>query len=199
MPTRGAVSTTRRTASAPARCPALRGSPRAVAQRPLPSMMMATWGWADRDELLCVIKSVGKKKSAIARLARRADERLHVREILLEHAAAGGGETKIGVWNAPFERLRARDVPCVFELARVHAEIAVSRPQQLLQVVERQRLVHCQRAHDPEPDPLVNEPIEREGVGVQRLTAHAAKPFPGLGLGLVTRGGTVLRHHASWR
>src|SRR4051794_31016727 len=29
--------------SVPARCPALRGSPRCVAQRPLPSMMIATW------------------------------------------------------------------------------------------------------------------------------------------------------------
>src|SRR5579875_1552674 len=32
----------RRTACAPARCPAIRGSPRARAQRPFPSMMMAT-------------------------------------------------------------------------------------------------------------------------------------------------------------
>src|SRR2546428_5325672 len=31
----------RRTASRPVRCPATRGSPRAAAQRPLPSMMMA--------------------------------------------------------------------------------------------------------------------------------------------------------------
>src|SRR5579862_5793571 len=33
----------RRTDSAPRRCPATRGRPRAVAQRPLPSMMIATW------------------------------------------------------------------------------------------------------------------------------------------------------------
>src|SRR5690242_17919726 len=34
---------TRRMFSVPARCPATRGSPRWVAQRPLPSMMIATW------------------------------------------------------------------------------------------------------------------------------------------------------------
>src|SRR5688572_14197163 len=33
----------RRSASAPSRWPAARGRPRALAQRPLPSMMMATW------------------------------------------------------------------------------------------------------------------------------------------------------------
>jgi hypothetical protein len=37
----GAASTVRRKAAAPARCPARRGNPRARAQRPLPSMMMA--------------------------------------------------------------------------------------------------------------------------------------------------------------
>ena len=36
-------STVSRTASIPARCPATRGSLRPRAQRPLPSMMMATW------------------------------------------------------------------------------------------------------------------------------------------------------------
>src|ERR1700722_1136366 len=38
-----AASTVRRTARDPSRCPAIRGRPRDLAQRPLPSMMMATW------------------------------------------------------------------------------------------------------------------------------------------------------------
>src|SRR5262249_33088004 len=42
MPSRRAVSTTARTASLPRRCPSMRGSPRRRAQRPLPSMMIAT-------------------------------------------------------------------------------------------------------------------------------------------------------------
>src|SRR5690348_15663197 len=43
MPSSAAAMTVRRTASAPRRCPAIRGRPRDFAQRPLPSMMMATW------------------------------------------------------------------------------------------------------------------------------------------------------------
>src|SRR5579883_953905 len=43
MPNSAAAATVRRTASAPRRCPAMRGRPRALAHRPLPSMMTATW------------------------------------------------------------------------------------------------------------------------------------------------------------
>ena len=43
MPSSCAARTTRRSASTPRRCPSARGRPRAAAQRPLPSMMMATW------------------------------------------------------------------------------------------------------------------------------------------------------------
>src|SRR6516164_7205687 len=42
MPRSPAARTVRRSASTPRRCPSARGSPRAAAQRPLPSMMMAT-------------------------------------------------------------------------------------------------------------------------------------------------------------
>src|ERR1700688_949953 len=43
MPSSAAALTVRRTASAPRLWPAIRGRPRDLAQRPLPSMMMATW------------------------------------------------------------------------------------------------------------------------------------------------------------
>src|SRR5579863_8320845 len=43
MPNSAAAVTVRLTASAPRRWPAMRGSPRALAQRPLPSMITATW------------------------------------------------------------------------------------------------------------------------------------------------------------
>src|SRR5215470_2133778 len=42
MPRSPAARTVRRNASTPRRCPSARGKPRAAAQRPLPSMMMAT-------------------------------------------------------------------------------------------------------------------------------------------------------------
>jgi len=54
MPTSGARSTTRRSAATPARCPAMRGNPRRVAQRPLPSMMIATCN--PSGLLLCIVK-----------------------------------------------------------------------------------------------------------------------------------------------
>ena len=43
MPMSPAARMVRRKASTPRRWPSARGSPRAAAQRPLPSMMMATW------------------------------------------------------------------------------------------------------------------------------------------------------------
>src|SRR6516162_10875175 len=42
IPRSPAARTVRRSASTPRRCPSPRGSPRAAAQRPFPSMMMAT-------------------------------------------------------------------------------------------------------------------------------------------------------------
>jgi hypothetical protein len=41
------AKTVSRKASTPARCPALRGKPRAFAQRPLPSIIMAMWRGSD--------------------------------------------------------------------------------------------------------------------------------------------------------
>src|SRR3712207_17064 len=43
MPSSAAERTARRTASTPRRWPSILGRPRRAAQRPLPSMMMATW------------------------------------------------------------------------------------------------------------------------------------------------------------
>src|SRR5262245_47913663 len=52
MPSSCAARTTRRNASTPRRWPSARGRPRAAAQRPLPSMMMATCaGPSDRSGL----------------------------------------------------------------------------------------------------------------------------------------------------
>src|SRR5437762_11037661 len=111
MPQPGAIRTTRRTASAPARWPAARGRPRRVAQRPLPSMTMATW-----KEVLCFIKSSRKKKESTSAGACRADQRFHVVEVALERPPAEGGESVYGLGDAPIERLVAGDVLRVPEL-----------------------------------------------------------------------------------
>jgi hypothetical protein len=42
------------------------------------------------------------------------------------------------------------------------AQVAVGRLQQPFQVVERQLLVHRERADDAEAQPFVNEPVERQ-------------------------------------
>src|SRR5689334_16791267 len=57
MPNSAAAVTVRRTASAPRRCPAIRGRPRALAHRPLPSMMMATWAGGGGEEAMFSIDS----------------------------------------------------------------------------------------------------------------------------------------------
>ena len=49
MPRSPAARTVRRNASTPRRWPSPRGKPRAAAQRPLPSMMMATWRGTSKE------------------------------------------------------------------------------------------------------------------------------------------------------
>src|SRR6266511_2836298 len=113
MPRPGAASTTGRTARMPARWPAPRARPRRVAQRPLPSMMIATW-----REVLCFIKPILKKKSVSTR-AGGADQRFHVVEIALQRAPSMRGESVLGLGHAPGERLHARHVLRFLELAGV--------------------------------------------------------------------------------
>src|SRR5438309_4975998 len=106
MPRPGAASTMRRTARAPALWPAARGRPRREAQRPLPSMMIATC-----REVLCLIKFILKKRDGPrSALACRADQRLHVVEVALQRAPPRGREPVLRLRHAARERLRARDV-----------------------------------------------------------------------------------------
>src|SRR6266516_911758 len=137
MPQPGAIRTTRRTA-----WPAARGRPRRVAQRPLPSMTMATW-----REVLCVIKRSRKKKNPRSARARCANQRFHVVEVALERPPAEGGESVFRLGDSGLERLVACNVFRVLELACVHAEIAVARLQQRLELVERETLADRERAH----------------------------------------------------
>src|SRR5580692_1339128 len=93
MPNAGAASTMRLTVSTPARCPAARGRPRARAQRPLPSMMIAVC------RVLCIIKLLPIKKDLL--LAHGVDERFHVIEISLQRAPAGGRQFVLRLRHAP--------------------------------------------------------------------------------------------------
>src|SRR2546428_10751041 len=113
MPRPGAASTTRRTAYAPARWPAVRGRPRRAAQRPLPSITIATC-----REGLCDIKLRLKKNSASA-VPGGADQRLHVVQVALQRAATRSREPVLGLRDAPLERPAARDKLGPFEPPRV--------------------------------------------------------------------------------
>src|SRR5262245_953674 len=154
-PRSGAASTTRRVAAMPASCPAERGRPRRVAQRPLPSMMMATCSFPFRSEVLCIAESPGKKNSS------RRLEAMHARRIrpgggcrvahhLLEHRQIV--EIALAALpRDPAQRLRAVVVVALFDVdepgilqdLQMAAEIAVRQPAHALEVAEGQPLRMC--------------------------------------------------------
>jgi pimeloyl-ACP methyl ester carboxylesterase len=90
------------------------------------------------------------------------DERFHVGQVLLERAPAGGGEAVFGARHPSLERLVDGDVLRVLELPGMHAQVAIRRLEQRLQLVERQPIVDGQRADDAEPQPLMDQPIEAQ-------------------------------------
>src|SRR6476620_4436389 len=94
---RAAASTIRRTARAPARCPADLASPRRSAQRPLPSMIIAT----------CIALSSFCS----------VDQRFHMLEMAREHAFALRRKAVLGLRHACRELLSACNVAGILELA----------------------------------------------------------------------------------
>src|SRR5262245_30597432 len=131
MPVRAAVSTIRRTVRAPARCPAERAKPRRSAQRPLPSMMIATcivclWPFGCLDQSFEVLEMAG------------------------EHPSSFGREAVFRLRDARRELLLANDVARVLELTSMHAQVAVARLQELLELGEAHTRVDAERAHDAE-------------------------------------------------
>src|ERR1700681_2908416 len=104
MPRSGAASTVRRNASAPERCPATRGSPRAAAQRPLPSMMIAA---CRQSEVLCDIKNDSKKRGLP--FPDGLDQRFHVIQIFFQRPPPGVGQTILRLGHAAFKRLGTDD------------------------------------------------------------------------------------------
>src|SRR6185437_7285675 len=143
MPARAAASTMPLTALAPWTCPALRGMPRRCAQRPLPSMMIAT----------C-------RLIAPSRSPRRLDHRLDVLEVPIERLAAHGRQPVFRLRAPPVEGLRALDVARLLEFARMRAEVPIADIEQRLQLIEGELRVHRQRAHDAEAHALVDQTVE---------------------------------------
>src|SRR5580704_16352058 len=107
MPRPGAASMVRRTAAAPARCPAARGRPRRLAQRPLPSIIMAAW----------IISWSRLTVSLPASFFHCLNEGFHVVQVLLQRLAAGVGQRVLGLGHAAFKALGATDVPGLLQFA----------------------------------------------------------------------------------
>ena len=95
-------------------------------------------------------------------------------QVALERATAGRAQAVLGSRHPAFEHLAAGDVTRLLQLPGVDAEVAVSGVEQSLELVEAQRLVHRQRAHDREPHALVDEAIQLERRG-RGTPAHAAE------------------------
>src|SRR5438477_9011891 len=108
-------------------------------------------------------------------VSRGANQRLHVIQIALERATALGRQRVARLGYATFEALVARYVVRLFQLARVHTEIAVRGLHESLEVVEAQRVVHRERAHDAKPETLVNQAIQPEGTLVRGFASHRAQ------------------------
>src|ERR1041384_5435852 len=81
-------------------------------------------------------------------------------EIALEGLASGRGQTVFSLRRAAFERFRAADVTRVFQLARMHTQVAVARFYRGLQLVESHRLMRRERADNSQPQTLMNHAID---------------------------------------
>ncbi len=119
-------------------------------------------------QVLCRAESEGKKGGGRERagtldISHLLDQRLHVTQVFLERAAPGNGQLVFGLRQATFEKLGAGDVACFFELARVYAQVSVSRVHQFFQIAERQRFIRSQRTDDSEAQPFVDQTIEVRG------------------------------------
>src|SRR5205085_12586759 len=111
--------------------------------------------------------------SMVSPAARRADDALHVAEVALQRLSARRRQAVLGLRRAPVEVLVADDVLRLFELARVHAQVAVRGVQELFEVVKGERFVDGEGADDGEADSFMYQSIKLGGGGrpVGRLVA----------------------------
>src|SRR4051812_5357277 len=97
------------------------------------------------------------------------DEGFHVREIAFQSGPSMRTQAVFGAGEPSMELLFADNVAGVFQLAGVDAEIAVGGGESLFQVVECHALVDSKGANDAEPEPLMNDTVERAcGAACQR-------------------------------
>src|ERR1019366_3193105 len=149
----------------------MRGSPRPVAHRPLPSMMIPTC------RVLCISKLTGIKKDSLL-FTRGLNERFHVIQVALQRTPPGGRQPVIGARHTTGEALGAVHVPGFFQLPCMNTEVTVGSIQQFLEFAEGQRLVHGEPAENAQTEALVDQAVELGGIahGLQDRTLLAVAP-----------------------
>src|SRR5579863_6752651 len=116
-------------------------------------------------------------------------------EVAVKCGASGGGETVDGLGAATVEGLQAADVLGFLELARVGAQVAVADIEQGLELAEGKLVAYRERAHDPEPHPLVDEPVEAGVFRPLAAAGHDRGLYPLGSSGLRTGTGARFRGH----
>jgi hypothetical protein len=92
--------------------------------------------------------------------AGHADQSFHVVQIFFQSATARSRQTILSLGHASVEGLGASKIACIFQLARVNAEVAVGGAYQLFELIESERFIYRERADDCEPRALMNQPVE---------------------------------------
>ena len=70
----------------------------------------------------------------------------------------------------------------------MHAQVTVGRAQELLELRKREGLVGCQSADDPEPDTLMNQPVQVWRAPGASRSARDGDMQLGIGIRDVRRG-----------
>src|SRR5204863_6293165 len=148
-------------------------------------------------------RGISSRPSTSPAIAHGADQRLHVIEVAEEGAAPELGDPELRPRQPPLEALRAIHVPCLLELPGMNAQIPVRGPDERLELVEGERLVHRERAEDGEAKPLVDEPVDlgRSRLARERLCGPGPSAFALRAAGTPLLGAAGLSHRSAsrWR
>ena len=91
---------------------------------------------------------------------------------LLERSAARGQQFIFGARHAPVKTFGTGHVARFFQLAGVHAQVAVRRFQQPLQFVKGQPVINGQRAQNPQAQALMHQAVDPHR-RLFRMSGHA--------------------------
>src|SRR6202035_1631569 len=97
---------------------------------------------------------MGKKRSGAARCL---DHRFYMVEVPVECAASRGGQPVERLRAPLLEAFRTAYVSCFLKLARVGAQISIADVELCFELTESELVADRERAHDAEPNPLVNQ------------------------------------------